>query len=260
MKRLIYQVKLGKNANSKLYDFCIESVKEYCKQHGIDHFVQTQPLVRISPDPFMTNRSNASFKDHGGFLPIYEKENAFKHLGEYDEIAVIDADIFIRPNSSNLFDQLTDNVAFMAATERDMPLTSAYTNKIINYARMQYTTLTDVNWDWNSKGADYHNMGVMLFNKNLLPYLREQTPKQFLNRYEFKRFIDGVGAWKWSTDQTLLNWWIKKERIPFKKLDWKYNGLFTANTKISECEFVHFFLKDKLPHRGEDLSSLMQMI
>ena len=43
-----------------------------------------------------------------------------------------------------------------------------------------------------------------------------------------------------------------------KKLDWKWNGLYTANNRIKECNFVHFFLKDKLPNRGEDVEGLMK--
>jgi len=36
--------------------------------------------------------------------------------------------------------------------------------------------------------------------------------------------------------------------------------LFTANTNIKECNFIHFFLKDKLPNRGENVEELMRLI
>ena len=45
-----------------------------------------------------------------------------------------------------------------------------------------------------------------------------------------------------------------------KHMDWKWNGLFTANTKIKECHFVHFFLKDKLPNAGENVKELMNHV
>ena len=41
-------------------------------------------------------------------------------------------------------------------------------------------------------------------------------------------------------------------------MDWKWNGLYTANTRIKDCYFVHFFLKDKLPERGENVNQLMK--
>ena len=71
MKRMIYQVYTGKP--SKLYDHCTNSVRDYCKEHNIDHVVQKVPKMRIKPDIFVTNRSKESYEKYGGFLPIYEK-------------------------------------------------------------------------------------------------------------------------------------------------------------------------------------------
>ena len=121
MKRLIYQVCLGKK--SRLYEHCINSVKEYCKIYNIDHFVQTIPKLRIKPDIFSTNRSVESYEKHGGFLPIYEKENAFSYLPTYDQIAIIDADVWVRPNSPNVFDSLSSAYDAGFVCEREMPIT-----------------------------------------------------------------------------------------------------------------------------------------
>jgi hypothetical protein len=89
-------------------------------------------------------------------------------------------------------------------------------------------------------------MGVMVMNKSLSKYLKGETPKQFLNRSRFKPFVDGIGNWKWSTDQTLLNTWIKEDKIKTKHLNWKWNGLYGVNTQIKDCHFVHFFLSKRL--------------
>jgi len=56
MKKLIYQVYTGKK--SKLYDHCTASVKAYAKRIGADYELQRNPILRIKPDVFMTNRSN----------------------------------------------------------------------------------------------------------------------------------------------------------------------------------------------------------
>ena len=261
MKRLIYQVSIGKP--SKLYDACIESVSKYCERHDIEHIVQTTPKLRIKPDIFNTNRSPESYGKYGGFLPIYEKENAFDLLSEYDQIAIVDADIFIREDAPNVFDDFGTDKAFGACVERDMPISYEYQSKIGNYSHMKYFPLhtKDCDFDPNRLGYEFANMGLILLNCELFkPYLKGQTAAQFLNRMEFKSFVDGKGAWKWSTDQTLLNWFIKKYKIPFKSLDWRWNGLYTANTRITECYFVHFFLKDKLPNGGENVHELMRQI
>jgi len=103
-------------------------------------------------------------------------------------------------------------------------------------------------------------MGLMVMNKSFAKYLKGQTPKQFIQRTEFKDFVDGLGAWKWSTDQTLLNYWIRKEKMNIKELDWKFNALYTACTDLNEAYFVHFFLKDKLPNQGENVEQLKKDI
>ena len=82
--------------------------------------VQTTPIVNIRPDPFQSNRSEDSWKKHGGFLPIYEKENAFSFMNEFDQIAIIDADIFIRDYTPNIFDDFGTDHAFGAVCERGM--------------------------------------------------------------------------------------------------------------------------------------------
>ena len=261
MKKLIYQVYTGNR--SVLYDHCTKSVAEYAERIGAEYKIQKFPILRIKPDVFVTNRSKESYEKYGGFLPIYEKENAFAYFDSYDQIAIIDADVYIRSGcTESIFDAIDSNSDFAGVLERDMPLTTEYRQKIANYSRMQYS-MNPIHklFDWSSPwGADFYNMGIMVMNQSFARHLNGQTPEEFLRRHEFKAFIDGMGAWKWSTDQTLLNYFVKKTKMPVTNLHWKWNGLFTANTNIKECNFVHFFLKDKLPNSGENVDDLMRMI
>ena len=262
MKTLIYQVYVGKK--SRLYDHCTASVKAYADRIGADYVIQTQPLLRIKPDPFNTNRSTEATA-RLGYLPIYEKENAFGYFDHYDQIAIIDSDIWVRDTcNTSIFDKVPMEYDFGGVIEREMPCTVEYQRKIANYTRMQYS-MQGMNhlFDWNHPGgANFYNMGMMVVNKGIEKYLRGQTPKQFIERAEFKNFVDGVGAWKWSTDQTLLNYWVKKEKMKVKNLTFHWNGLFTGidMKRIKECNFVHFFLKDKLPNRGENVEELMRHV
>ncbi len=263
MKQIIYQVYTGKN--SRLYDTCTASVKAYAERIGADYYVQRQPLLMIKPDPFTTNRSKESYEKYGGFLPIYEKENAFKYLKTYDQVAIIDADIYVRPEcDESVFDAAGPDVDFAGVLEREMPCTHQYASKLNNYTRMQYGMpgLSKF-FDWNNdRGADFYNMGMMVLNKSIDKYLNGDTPEEFIRRPHFKPFVDGIGNWKWSTDQTLLNVWVKEEKMKVNNLNFKWNGLFTGieQDKIKECNFVHFFLKDKLPNRGENVEELMEQI
>lgn len=260
MKRVIYQVYVG--APSRLYDTCIQSVAEYCRTHNIEHVVQDAPKLFIRPDPFATNRSLEAV-NRLGYLPIFEKENAFEYLNTHDQVAIVDSDIYIRRGSPNIFDDLRPDVAFGGVVEREMPITPAYQAKIANYSAMQYSTLhnpkTGLDFTPNKLGYEFFNMGLMVMNRSVLPYING-TPQQFIRQPDFKRFVDGLGAWKWSTDQTLLNYWLKRDKIPMQHLSWKWNGLYTANTRINECHFIHFFLKDKLPNRGENIEELLKHV
>jgi len=263
MKRLIYQVYTGNR--SRLYDHCTKSVMEYALKYDIDYVCQNRPIMMIKPDIFATNRSKESYEKYGGFLPIYEKENAFDYFDRYDQICIIDADIWVRPEAPNIFlelDNFGGTTEFAGVVERMAPILPWYKQKLAGYTRMQYANLGKVDWEWNEDGALFYNMGLMLMDKKITKYLNGQTGKQFIQRPEFKDFVDGQGAWKWSTDQTLLNYWVKKEKMEQQYLNWKWNALFTAipDDKIKEAYFVHFFLKDKLPNAGENIEQLMEKV
>jgi hypothetical protein len=126
---------------------------------------------------------------------------------------------------------------------------------------MQYRDLQQfVDFKPNNLGFEFYNMGLMLMNSSISKYLKGMTPKQFIEQNKFKDFVDGKGAWKWSTDQTLLNFWVKEQHMKVQNMDWRWNGLYTANTKVKECHFVHFFLKDKLPQKGENFNELIKLV
>ena len=265
MKRLIYQVYTGKR--SRLYDHCTDSVQSYAERIGAEYAVQTLPKLRIKPDVFVTNRSRESYEKYGGFLPIYEKENAFDYFDRYDQIAIIDADVWIRPEcNEDVFVVMGSDVDFAGVLEREMPLSPQYQRKVANYARMQYGMAgMHQLFDWKCPrglGADFYNMGIMIMNRSIAKYLRGQTAKQFITRPEFKDFIDGKGAWKWSTDQTLLNYWVKKEKMKVNNLSYHWNALYKGieDDKLKDAHFIHFFLKDKLPNRGENIEELMKHV
>jgi hypothetical protein len=257
---MIYQVYVGKP--SRLYEHCTASVAMYCQEHGIDHIVQKTPILKIKPDIFATNRSKESYEKHGGFLPIYEKENALDYFKDYDQICIVDADIWIRPGSPNIFDELNPNVAFAGVLERDMPIQDWYKQKIIGYSQMQYGPLHSNKSDFkpNQLGFEFYNMGLMLMNKSIMNYTKTNNARDFIQRPDFKDFVDGKGAWKWSTDQTLLNYWLRKDNVPQQYLDWRWNALYTAVKDPKQANFVHFFLKDKLPNQGENIEELMSYV
>jgi len=187
-----------------------------------------------------------------GYLPIYEKENAFSYLDRYDKVAVIDADIYVKGSAPNIFDHCDRQ--FAAVMEREMPLTRSYLTKIRKYSDGQYSLLKGVDWQWDANGAAFYNMGLMVLDASL-----HRDPVEFIRRPEFERFVNGEGHWRWSTDQTFLNYWLKKDGISVRNLDWRWNALYGAveADAIRQAYFVHFFLSAKMPRGGAEIPELI---
>lgn len=261
MKRLVYQVYIGKRSN--LYDFCTESVQAYCKRYDIDYILQTEPILKILPNMDRTQRNKNGLMKELGYLPIFEKENAFSYLGEYDQVAIIDSDVFIRETAPNVFDEMTSEYDFGGVVERDGPINTSHKKKIRGYSNDMFKPLKGLDFDWNENGADFMNMGVMILNSSLIDHLRGQTPKEFIQREEFTDFVDGVGFYRYSTDQVLLNYWLRKEGIRVNFMNWKWNALYRAieDIHLDDAHFVHFFLKQQIkPSNGEDISVLKKVL
>ena len=256
---LIYQVYLGEE--KKLYNHCTESVKRYAETIGADYKILTFPKLRITPNIFRTDRRD---KTGGwkklGYMAIFEKENVFDYFKDYDKCCVIDSDIWIRPGSPNIFNEIGDETV-ASVYECDLPMNEAYAQKIKGYSTSIWSNY-DYDWEWNPRtGGAFFNSGVMLYNsKKMLQALNGMSPRQFLEQSMLADFVDGVGPLKWQSDQMTLNYWFKVKGIDVKKLDWKWNALYTAVLDIKEAFFVHFFLKDKLPDSGENVERLMEEI
>ena len=250
MKRLIYQVSLGDN--NALYEWCIDSVKTYAKKIECDHIVQRESILKILPDWKVSNRSRQSCEKHG-CLPILEKHNALKYFPEeYDQILILDADVFVKSSAPSIFEELMSDVVFGGVLESSMPITEKYRKKILSYSKGQYASIANEVSEWTYRvetGYDFWNMGVMLLNRSFYEKHLMKDPfdvRSFLTQTRFKRFIDGEGNWKWSTDQTLLNWWIRKEQMKTMNLDWRWNALYKGidDRQLPKAHFVHFFLSD----------------
>lgn len=251
MRRLIFQVSLGEVP--PFYHCCTKSAERYADRIGADYKKLTEPVLRIAPKKSCRSANAMRL----GFLPILEKSAAFGYLDEYDQVAVIDADIYVRPSAPNLFDELSSD--FAGVLERDAPNTQKHADKVRKYSEGQYGKLTDVDWQWNESGAAFYNMGLMLFGRSIAKYLGG-TPEQFIRRPEFERFVNGEGHWRWSTDQTLLNYWVKKSGMTVQNLSWKWNALYGAVRDVSQAHFVHFFLADKMDRGGAEIPSIIERL
>lgn len=253
MRRLIFQVAVGEVP--PFYTPCMASVKAYAERIGADYMALTEPVLRIVPKA--SQRSENALRL--GYLPIFEKEVALAFLDRYDQIAVIDADVFVMPGAPNVFEQLAD-YDFAAVLERDLPLRREFERKVINYSKDMFRGLSG-KWQWNERGANFHNMGVMLLSSSLLAYLDGETPGEFIRRKEFEPFVNGEGRFKWSTDQVLLNWWVKNTSIRARDLDWRWNCIYSyvKPEALKQAPFfIHFNLAANMPGKGAEIPDIIQ--
>lgn len=247
---LVYQVYVGKP--NPLYDFCCESVKQYCQRIGAEHQIQRKPILKIRPN---NSYRSPEAVERLGYLPIYEKENAFDLLDQYDNILILDSDIYVSDRAPNIFDEIQD-YEMAAVVEREMPVTDEYARKITKYSMGQYSPLSpEADWHWGEMGAEFFNMGLMLCNQRLHNRLQGLCAREFIQRPDFERFVNGQGAWKWSTDQTMLNYWVKKEQIRIRHLDWRWNALYRGirDDCLPDAYFIHFFLSSYLTKPVQDI-------
>ena len=267
MKCLIYQVSiLGRN-NTK-YEHCLNSVKKYCKKYNIDHIIQTSPILKIVPQNknatrFRTQPNHIKLPIHTyGYLVAYEKGNAFSYFDEYDKICIIDADISIHEDSPNIFNEIQDE-EFAGCVPRYSPLKLDHIKKSIIHSREQYSMfINDIFSEWDHLGVQYYNTGVMLFTKEIRKYFYGKDIKQFFYSKENEIFINGNGNLNKESDQTLWNYWLKKNNVKQKILDWKWNVVHGSVKEkyLSEAYFVHFTELDYMPRKGNEIPYIMKNI
>lgn len=218
-------------------------MKEYCARHGIDHELQVEPILsRAIP----------------GLRPVYEKENAFARLADYDRVAVIDADIYVMNASHDLFDEL-GNADFAGVMERDMPLEPWCASYIATYSENEYGYLIgDADFDWDERGAGFFNMGLMILGQGALRHFGD-SPKDFLSRPENMRFVFNS---RYEPEQTMLNVWIRTSGMVFKSIDWRWNALYGAvrGEAMVDAFMVHFFRSSRLPCGGDDIGGIIDRL
>lgn len=240
--KLIFQVAVGEVPD--FYATTMASVRAYAERVGAQYEVLTEPELRIVPK--RSQRSENALRL--GYLPIFEKEVAFARLGEFDQVAIIDADVYVM-QAPDIFAAAGD-ADFSGVRERDLPLAPQYQRKVRNYALDQYGDAT----------FPYYNMGVTVWGKSVLNHLRGQSPKQFIERPEFERFVNGEGKYRWSTDQTLLNTWVRQTGMSCRNLDWRWNCMYdyvVPEALNKGPHFVHFALASKMPKGGAEIPQIV---
>ena len=259
MSRIIFQVALGKWGESLLYKECIESVSFYAERLGCDHLILTEPRLRISPNPDRSNRSAEASEKHGGILPHFEKFFALNLLDSFDQVLVVDADVYIRDCAPNIFLESQPDEDVLAVSEAAMPLKREVRKQVKEYAQSQFGDLYSPTWGTKRRGViDFYNSGIVLLQRGRMLSNNKPDPVSLLTSEIAQPFVDGIGNWKWSGDQTFFNYWVRSSGLKHRDLSWRWNGLYGGirPSRIAKAHFVHFYRAEKYGYIGSNQSAL----
>lgn len=245
MKRLLFQVAIGEPR--PLWERCLASMASYCQRHGIEHRVAREPLLRIRP--VKSARSENALRM--GYLPNLEKLAGLDLLGSYDRVAIVDSDVWARPDAPDIFAAVPLECDLAGCPERSMPITAAYARKLDWYERGQFGPLKGV-------GLPFLQFGVIVYNASFRRFLPDGA-RAMITQPSLERFINGEGSWRWQTEQTTMNWFVRASGAAIAALPPWFNGLYGALQpgEIERCHFVHFFLSDHL--KGSDPEEMLRM-
>jgi len=209
MSNAIFQFFVG---NPYGYEKCIKSINNYCSKYNIKHIVSNEKKI---------NKAHIMFEKYQ-FVELLNDPTI-------DRILYVDADIMATPTSKNIFDEYPDNNFMYAYDENDH---TAHMDR----DPYVFENLSELNWPKNEKGKkQYFNAGLMLFPKELL-----------LNNLSMFN-IDDIPNWPniwYFGDQTIMNYWVVKNNIPFKTLNHSYNRMDLGNydnfNDRYTANFIHY--------------------
>jgi lipopolysaccharide biosynthesis glycosyltransferase len=193
--------------------YSVNSWYHYCNKHGID---------------FLTIDEN-----EGGYdFPIWNKEYIHHYGQQYDKIGLVDSDTIIRWDAPNIFDQIEDEGIYGVNDLCDL-------NWLLDSIKQRQRFFPNQKMNLTK----YLNAGILFFGNKHLPLFKKLLDFYLENKDEIHA-IKGGGK-----EQTLLNFFIQKERIPVKVLDPEWNllsihrkNMFIGNWQL-KVDPLPYFLK-----------------
>ena len=215
----------------------IKSWRVWCNKNNVDIFILDKPV-----------------QDSSRMKPTWQRWHVFDVLGansvDYDQVALVDVDTMIHPNAPNFFRET--NGEFSGVND-DLMVEWVH-NSIVGYNDM----FPKVNFDWTS----YFNCGFIIINKKHKKLCKTITNFYYSNEDELrKRQHETL---KKGSDQTPVNYLVRREKYPITYLSKKWN--FTQlhqrgvlpGALFLECAWMYHFngfektLRNNLMHQTWD--------
>jgi lipopolysaccharide biosynthesis glycosyltransferase len=214
MNNIVFIINVKKDGQSKPeYDFSIKSWKHFCQSNGHELFVLDTPIVEQSEMGIIWQRY---------FLFDLLDHNQIK----YNQILIVDADTVVHPNCPDIF-SLTDNKYTLVRDDGDYDW---ILRSMENYRKFIFKDEPMFDW-WT-----YYNSGFQVVNGTHRNFFDTMRNFYISNREEIKwcQKTFGVG-----TDQTPLNFLLRREKIEIKELSYKYNCVCLNKKEVLDSDMLH---------------------
>lgn len=206
MKNLIFIVSIGRD---NYLQYCLPSVKFYCKKYNIDLKVISNPLYNI-PSSLEYN------------YKTFEKNQVYNYIEGYDRILRLDSDIIINPNAPNFFESDSN---YIYVTYEDVGPRKV--ERKFEIERLKKSLGHIKNWN-----EGYFNSGVILFS---------QMHKEIFN-FNLEDLGKDLGPYK---EQSYLNWKVKSLGFELVNLGKDFNHLQAfeedwSNSNRLNASIIHY--------------------
>lgn len=221
-KNIIYIISTPKNGVIKPeYQISINAWKKWGEKNNVDLFLLEQPIV----DPSQMHI-------------IWQRYYLFDILDaneiEADQILIVDADTIPHPDCPNFFNK----------TEGKYCLIHDDGSYDWILRGMEHYTKNVFKNEW-FPFYEYGNSGFQIVNKSHRSFFGEMKELYYNNHQEIQRIQTQYGI---GTDQTPLNFMLRKHNIEIKLLPYKYNmtcmikkEILDDNLSFIDCGWVYHF-------------------
>lgn len=196
-KNIVFMTAI-ENAPDKLdyKKYCYNTWQYWCNKNDVEMQVITEPLYDV-------NKMKPTWQRWYVF-DLLESNNI-----DYNQVALIDIDTMIHWDCPNFFEMTNDK---FSAIRNDFDVNWVY-KSIEGYKHLFPNT--DLNW------TEYFNCGVIIMNKKHKKLCNDITNFYFENKEELLKLQHET--LKKGSDQTPVNYLVKKSEFDLNYLDKRYN-------------------------------------
>ena len=214
MRNLVFIIDIKKDGKSKKeYQISIDSWKHFCNKYDHEIMTMEQPVTNIDYMGVIWQRY---------FLFDILDHNQLK----FNQICIVDADTIVHPDCPDFF-EMTDNKYTLVHDDGDFDW---IIRSMENYKKHIFVDEPIFNW------YEYFNSGFQVVNYSHREFFN--TMRDFYNanfrQIQWCQKTYGVG-----TDQTPLNYLLRKHNIETTALPYSYNMSCMAAKEVMNNQMQH---------------------